>query len=214
MCGYFERPNISLQDASESPRMGRPDLTEKRTAEILDSFERCVGKFGLEGSSLEHIAEEAGMKRSILRHYVGNRDDLVVALTKRVVSKYRLGLDEFASSIRPAKRVDDLIQYLLPSSRQSSSESILVIESLIAGAEQYEEVRVQMLSYIDDVVDMITSQLRLEFPKRTKAECWTVAYGMVCIWFNQESLGPLGLPPKYLKSARSGMRSLIDTLGK
>ena len=54
--------------------MGRPDLTEVRTAEILDAFERCVARFGLEGSSLERDAEEAGMKRSILRHYIGNRN--------------------------------------------------------------------------------------------------------------------------------------------
>ena len=41
--------------------MGRPNLTEVRTSEILDAFERCVARFGLEGSSLERVAEEAGI---------------------------------------------------------------------------------------------------------------------------------------------------------
>ena len=38
--------------------MGRPSLTEVRTVEILDAFERCVARYGLEGSSLERIAED------------------------------------------------------------------------------------------------------------------------------------------------------------
>ena len=35
-------------------------------------------------SSLEKVADQAGMKRPIIRHYVGNRDDLILALTERV----------------------------------------------------------------------------------------------------------------------------------
>ena len=65
--------------------MPRPDLTEQRTAEILDAFERCIVRHGLDGSSLEKIGEEAGMKRPILRHYVGNREALVMALAERVI---------------------------------------------------------------------------------------------------------------------------------
>ena len=192
--------------------MGRPDLTETRTAEILDAFERCVGRFGLEGSSLERIAEEAGMKRSILRHYVGNRDDLVVALTDRVVAKYRQQLNDFANSITPEGRIDQLIQFMLPTRTQATTENIVVIESLIAASESNDDIRAAMSSYVDAVVDMIAEQLKLHFTQRTRRECWDIAYGVVCIWFNQESLGPLSLPPKHLKAARSSMRILIDSL--
>lgn len=192
--------------------MGRPDLSETRTAEILDAFEHCVGRYGLEGSSLERIAEQAGLKRSILRHYVGNRNDLVVALAEHVVAKYIVQLDSIADSISPDRRIDQLIQTLLPSRPVSTSESILVIESLIAASEQYEEVREQMSLYVDKVVKMIASQLQLEFAERTKQECWTVGYGVVCIWFNQESLSPLSLSPAYLKAARKSMRMLIESL--
>ena len=194
--------------------MGRPDLTEKRTAEILDAFERCVGRFGLEGSTLERIAEEAGMKRSILRHYIGNRDALVVTLAKHVIAKYRSQLDELTKSLSADKRMEQLIQFLLPNQTQTTTEGILVIESLIAAAESNEEIRESMATYIDDVVGMVTSQLRLEFPERSRKTCWAVAYGVVCIWFNQESLGPLRLSPKYLKSARGSMQVLDDSLAK
>ena len=69
--------------------MGRKSLAAARREEILDAFERCVVKYGLEGSSLEQIADEAGMKRSIIRHYIGNRDELVDQLVERAVGNYR-----------------------------------------------------------------------------------------------------------------------------
>ena len=192
--------------------MGRPDLTETRTAEILDAFERCVGRYGLEGSSLECIAEEAGMKRSILRHYIGNRDDLVLALCERVVEKYRADLEAHMQAISPTNRIEQLIGILLPVRARESRESIVVIESLIAAAEEYPQVQEQMTSYVDYVVAVIAEQLSSEFPSRSKQECWQVAYGVVCIWFNQESLMPLQLPRRYVQAARESLRHLINTL--
>ena len=79
--------------------MGRPSLAEQRKEEILDAFGRCVAKFGLEGSSLEKIAEEAGMRRSILRHYLGNRDEMVIALAKKVIGEYRSSTKAFLKDL-------------------------------------------------------------------------------------------------------------------
>ncbi|MGI9303924.1 MAG: TetR family transcriptional regulator, partial [Gammaproteobacteria bacterium] len=60
--------------------MPRPSLKTQRTGEILDAFQRCIVKYGMQGASLERISEEADMGRTILRHYVGNRDDLIIAV--------------------------------------------------------------------------------------------------------------------------------------
>lgn len=192
--------------------MGRPDLTEVRTAEILDAFERCVGRFGLEGSSLERVAEEAGMKRSILRHYVGNRDDLIHALAKRVVAKYREHLQAFVDSTTDDGRVDEILSYLLPDQPIETGESLLVVESLIAAGASYPDIRQLMFDYIDDLVNTITQQLRLAYPQATRKESWEVAYGVTSICFNQESLTPLQLPPRYLRAARNTALRLIETL--
>ena len=80
--------------------MPRPSLKEQRTEEILDAFERCIHRVGLSGSSLEVIAEEAGMKRSILRHYIGNRDDILEALAARTISRYQSETDELMDYLR------------------------------------------------------------------------------------------------------------------
>lgn len=192
--------------------MGRPSLAEARTVEILDAFERCVGRFGLEGSSLERIAEEAGMRRSILRHYVGNRDDLIHLLCDRVVHNYQADLDHFIESINPEKRIDQLVGYLLPTQPRESIGKVVVVESLIAAGEHHPPVRLQMSGYINHFVKQIAEQLQLEFPKRSSRECWQVAYGTVCICFNQASLVSLELPRRYDHASRECVRRLINSL--
>lgn len=192
--------------------MGRPNLTEARTAEILDAFERCVARFGLEGSSLERVAEEAGMKRSILRHYIGNRDEMIVALAERVVRKYQVAFQEFLDYISDKNRATQLLSYFFPDKPAESTGDILVVEALIAAGEQYPDVRQLMFGYVDGLVGDVSRQLRLAFPSASKQQCWNVAYGVVSICFNQESLSPMQLPPKYLKAARASAKALVQSL--
>jgi AcrR family transcriptional regulator len=66
--------------------MGRPSLAESRRAQILDAYEECVLQFGMEASSLEAIADQAGIKRSVVRHYMGNRAELRRAFVERIIS--------------------------------------------------------------------------------------------------------------------------------
>ncbi|MEO1142890.1 MAG: TetR/AcrR family transcriptional regulator, partial [Pseudomonadota bacterium] len=63
--------------------MARPDIKESRREQIIDAFEFCVARYGVEGATLAKTAEQAGLARPLVRHNVGNRDDLVDALTKR-----------------------------------------------------------------------------------------------------------------------------------
>ena len=192
--------------------MGRPNLTEVRTAEILDAFERCVAQFGLIGTSLERVADEAGMKRSILRHYVGNRDDLIHALAERVVAKYKSHFQRLLENASEKRRISDLLDLFFPDKPVESAESVMVVEALIAAGDKYPKVRELMLGYVDDLVSQTAVELRSAYPQATKQRCWGVAYGVVSICFNQESLSPLGLPSKYLTAARACSERLIQSL--
>ena len=190
--------------------MGRPSLAEQRKAEILSAFGRCVAKFGLEGSTLEKIAEEAGMQRSILRHYIGNRDELVDELAKKVITEYREATRDYFSSLNDKNRVSGLIDILLPKKSIGSTEQLLVIESLIGAAPENPEIRKLVFDYVDGLVDQVAVQLQMLSPTSKKKHAWEVAYALICISFNQESLQPLTLPPKYLNAARAMARRVLD----
>ena len=87
----------------------------------------------------------------------------------------------------------------------------MVVEALIAAGDNYPSVKELMLEYIDELVQGTAKELRSAYPNAASRHCWRVAYGIVSICFNQESLSPLGLPPKYLKAARSCSKVLIQS---
>lgn len=192
--------------------MGRRDLTEQRTGEILDAFERCVARFGLAGSSLEMVAQEAEMKRSILRHYVGNREDLIEALAKRVMSKYRVQIDWLLENLPNKNRINALLDYLFPKKNPEAVQSMLVVEALIAASNEYPICQKMVSEYIDYLTKSICNELQETRPKSASKQCWTIAYGIVGLCFNNESLVPLDLPSKYAKASRDCAERLIATL--
>ena len=192
--------------------MGRPNLTDQRTAEILDAFEWCVGKYGIAGTSLEAVAKEAGMKRSILRHYVGNRDELVIALSERVVAKYVESTASAFDALDDCSGVKPLIDYLFPTSATTDAASLMVIESLIAAADEYPTVRTLVTEYVNTLTERISRSLRSLYPQATRQRCWQVAYGIVGICFNEHSLVSLALPAKYSKASRACAMLLVESL--
>lgn len=69
--------------------MGRPSKKTERTAEILAAFERCVIAKGLDGTTLDDVAREAGVQRATIRHFVGNREALIRAAVEKLITSFR-----------------------------------------------------------------------------------------------------------------------------
>ena len=192
--------------------MGRPNLTEVRTAEILDAMQACVAKHGLAGTSLEMVAETAGMKRSILRHYIGNRDDLILALANRVADSYHDDLDAMVESLADGRRIDGILEYLFPTTQRQTTESLLLLDSLIAASDEYPRIRELMFGYVERLISCVSEQLKITYPDASANDCWNVAFGVVSMCFNYESLLPLKLPPKYNRAAKDCCERLMGTL--
>lgn len=86
------------------------------------------------------------------------------------------------------------------------------MEALIGGAREYDELQSMLTAYIDDLIEQVAKILRCEFSAAKPTACWNVAYGLISICFNHESLVPLALPAKYRKGARDASRRLMATL--
>jgi len=68
--------------------VGRPSLAEERIATILAATGRSIARNGVNGTTLEKVAAESGMSRSHIRHYVGNRADLIALFRTRILQRY------------------------------------------------------------------------------------------------------------------------------
>ena len=99
--------------------MGRPSLGAQRREQILEAFERCLVTHGLEATTLEAVAAEAGVQRAAIRHFVGNRDELIAASVDHLTQKYRASYAEELRSLDPTgDRLGAILDYLFLSKKQ------------------------------------------------------------------------------------------------
>ena len=57
--------------------MGRRSIAVERRRQIITVTIQCIATHGVAGTTLERIADTAGMARGHVRHFVGNRDELL-----------------------------------------------------------------------------------------------------------------------------------------
>lgn len=192
--------------------MPRPSLKDQRTDEILDAFERCILRVGLAGSSLEAIAEEAGMKRSILRHYIGNRDEILEALARRVVARYRDETEELIRHLPKRGRGRALVDLLFHDVEKANIQSLAVAEALTTASSGNETIRGLYSGWLNQFVGTLCQVLQDCHPERDQARCWAVAYGLASIYFSHEAMTPLSLPKEYGVAAVKSARALVESL--
>ena len=74
--------------------MARPSIANERREEILEAFEVCALEKGLEATTLTDVAEQSGLPRSLVRHFMGNRADMVTGLIDRMMSRAITGIQQ------------------------------------------------------------------------------------------------------------------------
>lgn len=58
--------------------MARPSVADERREQITEAALRTMAEHGVSETTLDRIATAAGMSRGHMRHFVGNREDLLV----------------------------------------------------------------------------------------------------------------------------------------
>ncbi|GGK72403.1 TetR/AcrR family transcriptional regulator [Amphritea balenae] len=199
--------------------MGRPSKKEERIEEILNAFYRCVARYGIDGSTLERIADESGLKRSLVRHFAGNREELESMLVDRVLEQSQQQWSGFIESLPTKeskenckKSCTELLLEGLFSDQYSDGEYILVIESLIFSAGRDAALRQRMQAWMQGFTDDITFILQGQFPKADNARLEAVSFGLISLYFNLDSLAPLGMNQQYRQPARSAAEYLLNSL--
>ena len=192
--------------------MARPDLSRERSEQILDAFSRCVARRGLDATSLEDAAGEAGVKRAIIRHYVGNRDDVIAAFLDRLGARLRRENDEMRAWFAADQDMGGMPGYLLWDGDDSEDDPP-VLESLFDAARRDPALAERLTGWLDDFVDAVADVLRASFPEAGENRIRDVAYGLVALYNNHRSMTPLDAPPRYRAMALAAAETLIASLG-
>ncbi len=193
--------------------MGRPSVTEQRAEQILDAFEICVARYGVEGSTLEKIAEQAGLARALLRHHVGNRDDLLDALVNRFLERSDQQTELLVAALPSKHRARTLIEFLFDPAYDNST-MIMVASALIIAANDRPQLAERLRHWVTAFITMVTNELALEYPDSKADAIEAVASGVVGIYFNVDALMPLGKLPVLRNASRQAALRLLTTLEK
>ncbi len=189
--------------------MARPSVKEKRTEEILDAFERCVARYGVEGSTLEKIAEQAGLRRSLLRHYIGNREELIEALLERFISRSNTVMAQMTTLLKDASAAK-FIEYLFY--EEDGDTSALVSQPLIVAAAEHENIRIQMTEWGAQFTAQLSNIISGIYPTISEADLSEIATGIEGIYFNYASFAVLGKSEKMKKASIGAALRLLKTI--
>ena len=173
--------------------MGRPSMATQRAEEILDALEICIIEKGIQATSLEKIAEQAGFKRSILRHYIGNRDEIICALSARWTKAYAMQWLEILKWLPNKNRAESLIDSLFVIGTKERVEKTIIGEALFYEAKRLPSIRQDQKNIMDDFIKYFSCALLNDYPNADAEKIELVSHGVYANYLLAESLLPLKL---------------------
>ena len=194
--------------------MGRKDLTEQRHEDILDAFERCLIKYGLEESTLERVAQEAGKSRNIIRHYIGNREDLIAAFVERILSRIKQISEEILADTPKQKLIPNVLDFLFEERKADAPPDLG--ERMLGGMwhirEQSPKVQAALLNFYQEFEKILTDGLSQLYPNVSAKKCQEVAYSIICLAETNWVLGSVGVDVSHTHMARRSAEYLLSVL--
>ena len=190
--------------------MGRPSVQAQRKEEILDAFESCVARFGIEGATLERIAEISGLARPLIRHHAGNRDDLIDALFERFQSQSSHAAKDLLQDLPAQDASLVLLDRLFDTSGDQTS--ILLAESFIAHSTFNPDVAEAMSEWVSSYTGLICDVLATDFTKAEPSDIRIVAPGVLGLQLNLTSLAPFLSLKEFSEESKAAAMRLIHTL--
>ncbi|MFC6714154.1 TetR/AcrR family transcriptional regulator [Branchiibius cervicis] len=163
-------------------------MRTERRAQILAATAQCVATFGLAGLTLEKVSAESGMSRGHIRHYIGNRDDLILALVE-----WELGRDEIAAGgqLTDSSNIAAMLDYLFgPTFSEPGDENTVVLE-LLNAARTNDGIREAMLDGYNGLRQQINSVLSDTFPAADAELLSGRSYALLCLAIGNAALSDL-----------------------
>jgi AcrR family transcriptional regulator len=192
--------------------VGRPSMATERTEQIMQATARCLQKHGLAGTTLERVSEESGLSRSHVRHYVGNRDDLLRAFANWLYTGYEA---EFTGKIAAAPDREKLpiaMDYLFSSGFLPIGDDDTVIRELITAGITDDSIRATLQERYLQAVQAVENALAAEYPAASPGARRSVAYGLWCLALGNSTMAELQLPVASGGLIRTAAEQLLERL--
>jgi AcrR family transcriptional regulator len=170
---YRRLANSYTPGMSTTPGRTRLD-PEQRRSQILDAAGELFAVRGYDDVSIEDIARAAGVTRGLVHHYFGGRNDVYVALIKRIGAIRERELRQPVGRSARARVADSVSRWL----DWTQENRTIWLAAMAPGEHVYdEEVRRVVADLVERAVGLLIllhSDVAEDSPRlRYALECWT-----------------------------------------
>lgn len=177
----------------------------------MQAYEDCVARFGVEGVTLERVSKEAGLARALIRHNIGNREELLDTLIQRFLEKSERSMEEVKTDLPRENRLEAFISRLFDPV-YSSRQAVLVSSALIANSAENPVLAKKMRLWVRDFVATLEKLIVEEHPAIDEKRTAAIAAGVTGIYFNVASLSHMGEIEGLSTASKAAVSILIQSL--
>ncbi|MEM7439894.1 MAG: TetR/AcrR family transcriptional regulator [Pseudomonadota bacterium] len=191
--------------------MARPEIKEMRREQILDAFEVCVAKYGVEGATLAKTAEQAGLARPLVRHNVGNREELINALVERFLARSRQEMQAFFDTLPANDMARSAVDWLFDP-QYTDTQFVQVAYALITFSAGDAGMAKKMRAWLKNFQESLNNLIVDDFPQADPQSISAVSAGIMGIYFNVETLHAISSPDSLLIPSKKAALILLTSL--
>lgn len=119
---------------SETRTRPRTRIQREKQSQILEAALEVFSTYGFRGTTIDQIAEAAGMSKPNLLYYFGRKEDIHKALIERLLDTWLAPLKELDTKGDPIPELRSYIRRKLELSRDFPRESRLFANEMLQGA--------------------------------------------------------------------------------
>ncbi|WP_426452096.1 TetR/AcrR family transcriptional regulator [Paenibacillus sp. S-38] len=114
------------------PKVG---MEPRRRAEVINATLTCISLHGMDGMTLDKVADYAGCSKGVVTYYYKNKDHLTIEAFKAFLAYYGLRIEsELRGGMTAAEMLDVTLEQILPPYRDDTDKRINV--SQLDGVEK------------------------------------------------------------------------------
>ena len=195
--------------------MARPSNQDQRKEEILKAYEICVSLYGVEGATLKKVAEQAGLARPLLRHHVGNSEELLVMASDRFLARSNKSIEEFFEYLNEEQNTHSFLETLFfYENSENETTDILIAWAFMIASQKNHDLKKKMLIWHKSFRDRTISYLEKNYSNSNKNSIEIVADGIISLYYNCESSTPIFNENSLKENCFAAAQILLNTLEK
>ena len=194
--------------------MGRKNLKDQRSSEIIAALERCIEKKGLESTTLEQVAQEAGTSRRIIRHYLGNREEMILTAINQIEKKHMDSAMEVMGDFQSEARLESALDYLFGKKFNSLPLNNLLAGLLASAVRGDDVIQGAMKRIYNKFQSTIEDELKRAFPRTERNDCRKAAFTIMTLAFGSGWMMQIGFSKQLTENNKATAFKVIQNLAE